>query len=270
MMKRIGLVLSGGGARAIAHLGIMKALEEEGISFSKIAGSSAGAVIAALYAGGMTSDEIYQKFVSLKLWSFINPIIPNSGFLSMNSAEKLIEQHLPVKTFEELKIEICVSATDLEKGTSVCFTKGDLIKPLLASCCVPVIYKPVEFEGRSYIDGGIINNLPVDLIKNDVDFVIGLHSNPIYPAFKPSGVKSMIERSFMMAVTCNVYAKKHLCDLFIEPPALGTYKIMDFSKAEEIYEIGYEYAKENMSSFGLEKLKYNSHDIPGADSTRNT
>ncbi|MGK7389771.1 MAG: patatin-like phospholipase family protein [Candidatus Cyclobacteriaceae bacterium M2_1C_046] len=269
-MKKIGLALSGGGARAIAHLGIMKALEAEGITFSKISGSSAGAVIAALYAGGMTPDEIYQKFVSLKLWSLINPIIPNSGFLSMSNAEKLIKENLPVKTFEELKIEICVSATDLEKGVSSCFTKGDLIKPLLASCCVPVLYKPVELEGRRYIDGGILNNLPVDLIKEDVDFVIGLHSNPIHPSFKPSGVKSMIERSFMMAVTCNVYARKHLCDIFIEPPALGTYKIMDFGKAEEIFDIGYTYAKENMSSFGLEKIKDDTHDIRGADSTRNT
>lgn len=269
-MKKIGLVLSGGGARAIAHLGIMKALEEEKITFSKIAGASAGAVIAALYAGGMTPEQIYDRFVNLKLWNFINPVIPGTGFLSMSNAEKLLNENLPVKSFEELNIDVCISVTDLEKGKSICFSKGELIQPLLASCCIPVLYQPVELNGRKYIDGGILNNLPVDLIKNDVDLTIGLHSNPIDPDFHPTGVKSMVERTLMMAITCNVYARKHLCDLFIEPPALGKYKVMDFSRAEEIFGIGYSYAKENISSFGLDKLKNEAYDFPGTDKTRNT
>lgn len=266
-MKKVGLVLSGGGARAIAHLGVMKALEEENIKFHKLSGSSAGAVIAALYAGGLTPDEIFELFVSLRLWTFINPTIPDSGFLNMTSAQKLLEEHLPVKTFEELDIDLCVSATDLEKGVSVCFSKGNLIKPLLASCCIPVLYKPIDFESRSYIDGGILNNLPVDLIRDEMDFIIGVHSNPIDSNFKPSGVKSMIERTLMMAITCNVYAKRHLCDIFIEPQALSTYKVMDFGKSEEIFNIGYRYTKDNIDSFGLEKINFNDHDFPGTDTS---
>lgn len=253
-MKNAGLVLSGGGARAIAHLGILKALDEEGVVYKKMAGASAGAVIAALYGGGMKPSEILELLVKLRIWSFVSPVIPRTGFLGMNSAEKLLQDHLPVKTFEELDIPICVSATDVTEGSTVCFTSGDLIKPLLASCCIPVLFNPVEYQGKHYIDGGILNNLPVDLIRNEVDVTIALHSNPIDPRFKPTGVKSMVERTLMMAITCNVYAKRHLCDVFIEPPELGTYKILDFNKAEEIFEIGYSHARKHMSSFQLENL----------------
>ena len=259
-MLKTGIVLSGGGARAIAHLGIIKALEEEGLNFYKIAGTSAGAVFGVLYAAGMKPDAILDLIIKLKFWSLISPVIPKSGFLSLASLEKLLIEHLPVKTFEELQKKVCINATNLNTGESVCFSSGDLIKPLLASCSIPVLFQPIVFGDNSYIDGGIINNLPADLIKNDVDFVIGLHSNPVDPDFKSSGVKSMIERTLMMAISCNVYARRDLCDIFIEPPELKKYKVLDFNKAKEIFEIGYRYTKENMHTFELEKIK-NRHDI---------
>lgn len=266
-MKKIGLVLSGGGARTIAHLGVIKALEEEGIEFHHMSGTSAGALIAALYAGGLNPDEIFSLLVKLRIWSFASPVIPKRGLLGMNNAEKLLQEHLPVKTFEELQIPICVSATDLNSGKSVCFSQGDLVKPLLASCCIPVLFNPVKYEGRSYIDGGILNNLPVDLIKDKVDFVIALHSNPVDPDFKPAGVKSVIERTLMMAITCNVYPKRQLCDVFIEPEELRTYKVLEFNKAEEIFDIGYKYAIDNMQRFGLKKLKAQQYDVSRADTS---
>jgi NTE family protein len=266
-VKKTGLVLSGGGARTIAHLGIIKAFEEEGISFHTISGSSAGAVIAALYAGGLKPKEILDLLVKLRVWSFASPVIPKRGLLGMNNAEKLLREHLPVKTFEELQIPVCLSATDINSGKSVCFSQGDLIKPLLASCCIPVLFNPVEIEGRSYIDGGILNNLPVDLIRDEVGFVVALHCNPIDHEFKPSGVKSMVERTMMMAITCNVYPKRHLCDIFIEPEDLKTYKVLEFNKAEEIFEIGYQYAIANMHTFKLKRLKEHTHDISGADTS---
>ena len=267
-MKKNGLVLSGGGARAIAHLGVLEALEEEGITFQRIAGTSAGAVIAAFYASGLKPRAVLDLLIELRLWSFVSPVMPRKGLLGLNGAEKLLHEHLPVKTFEELEIPVCVNTTDVCSGKPVCFTSGDLVQPILASCCIPVLFNPVQIDGRSYIDGGVLNNLPVDLIKDDVDFVVALHCNPIDQDFIPSGVKSMVERTLMMAINCNVAARKHLCDIFIEPEGLKKYKVLEFRKSEEIFELGYHYAMENMHRLDLKQLK--THDISGTNSSGHT
>ena len=147
--------------------------------------------------------------------------------------------HLPVKTFEELKIKLYISAADIGEGKTSYFSQGDLIKAILASSCLPVLFAPVEMDGKLMVDGGIINNLPVEPLVGQVDLIIGIHVNPTNPQYQISSIKSMIERTFHQAVSTNVKERIKYCDVFIEPVELGNHNIFDISRAKEIYDIGY-------------------------------
>lgn len=238
-MKKVGLVLSGGGARGIAHLGVIKALEEAGITFSAVSGSSAGAIIGAFYAQGYTTDEIVCIIKEIKTYHFLQPALSWKGILKMDVLRKFMEKHFRVNTFEELSLPLHVAATNLKTGITEFFSKGDLISALCASSCIPVLFDPVEHEGQLYIDGGILNNLPVEALKDHCDVLIGVHTNPIDHDFDPKNAKLVMERALLLAISCNVYSRRRTCDFFIEPKGLETFKVMDLSSIDVMCEIGY-------------------------------
>ncbi|MEL7146094.1 MAG: patatin-like phospholipase family protein, partial [Bacteroidota bacterium] len=106
---------------------------------------------------------------------------------------------------------------------------------------IPVVFDPVKIDEKYYIDGGILNNLPVEPVKETCDKVVGIHTNPIGVAEAPINMKMVMERSLMLAINCNIELRKSMCDLFIEPEGLDKYRVFDIKKAKEIYEIGYRY-----------------------------
>lgn len=242
----IGLVLSGGGARGISHLGVLAALEEYDLRPTHISGTSAGAIIGALYAAGYHPSEILKVIIKTKLFRYFKPDISFTGLLRMESTEKLYRQMLDVNSFESLNISLTVAATDIERGETVYFSEGELIKPLQASSCVPVIFAPVHIDGRYFIDGGILNNLPIEPLEGKCDCIIGVHSNALPAHLKVSNIKQIIERSLHLAINVNVEARRQRCDFFIEPPAMALFGVYDVAKAQEIYQIGYQYAKEKL------------------------
>ena len=144
-----------------------------------------------------------------------------------------------------------IGTTDLEHGSTFYFSQGELIKPILAAACIPVLFKPVEINGTKYIDGGILNNLPVEPIIGKCDKIIGVHTNPIHDDFQGKNVKNILERTMLMAISGNTKINAGRCDYYIEPPALGTYTGMDISKARELFDIGYQYTKEIIDNFDL-------------------
>ncbi|MDH5365532.1 MAG: patatin-like phospholipase family protein [Cyclobacteriaceae bacterium] len=243
-----GLVLSGGGVRGIAHLGVIKALDEIGIRPSAISGTSAGAIVGTMYAHGYSPDDILKIILKTKFLYAVRPSLSFTGLLSMEAMEKILKEYLP-DDFSNLKIPITIGTTDLKHGKTVFFSRGELIKPILASACIPVIFKPVEIEGVKYIDGGILNNLPVDPLLRKCDKIIGVHTNPISNNFTGSNAKNILERTMLMAISGNTKQNAAHCDYYIEPPELGGYTGMDISKAEELFEIGYRYTKENINIF---------------------
>lgn len=250
-----GLVLSGGGVRGVAHLGILKALEDHEIKIQQISGTSAGSIIGALYAAGHSVDDILKMITDIKAFRLLQPALSWKGFLNMEVVERFLEKYLP-DTFEELHLPLYVTATNLRKGVSESFSKGMLRKAICASSCIPVLFNPVEYQGELYIDGGILNNLPVDPIRDSCDVIIASHSNPIDNDFNPKNARFVMERALMMAITQNVYHRKPLCDVFFEPKGLEPYKVLDISKAKEIYQIGYDYARKKIDAEQLEdKLK---------------
>lgn len=243
---KIGLVLSGGGARGISHLGVLKALDEMGVRVSVISGTSVGSLTGCLYAYGYSPEEILQ-YISTGFFKAVRPAWTLSGLLSMNALKAELLRYMPENDFAALKIPVIVAATDLGKGRIQYFEEGELIPAIVASSCVPAVFNPVSIKNILYVDGGILDNLPVKPIRNKCDFIIASHCNPIDNSFDKRNLKAIIERSLLMAINGNTTQSKSLCNLLIEPPALGKFGGFDIGKAKEMFEIGYAYTKENFS-----------------------
>ncbi|TDE18685.1 patatin-like phospholipase family protein [Dyadobacter psychrotolerans] len=248
-MTKIGLVLSGGGARGISHIGAIKALAEQGIRPDIISGTSAGAFIGALLAYGYSPDEIYNIFLKTKFSGYLRFGFSLGGLLKIDRAEEILKKYIPENSFESLKIPLAVTATDINAGEEVCFRKGELFKPILASCCLPGIFKPINFQGRELVDGAIFNNLPVAAIENDADYLIGIHCNPIsFNKSASSNVHQITYRSFRLAMRGKAKASLDRCNLLIEAPELSAFNPFDFRHTEKLFEIGYRYTKELLAN----------------------
>jgi NTE family protein len=239
----LGIVLSGGGARGFAHIGVLKALNENGIFPEIISGVSAGSIVGAFYADGFTPDEIFDVFSDHRLKSYLELIFPKKGLLKISGLLKIIKQHLRSKTFETLKIPLIVSATDIIEGKTVYFSKGDIPKAIIASASIPVLFIPFEMNNSIYVDGGVLNNLPVEPIRELCRIVIGVHVNPTGKQLTFSSLANVAERSFHLSIAKNVKLNSKLCDFFIEPQELTNIGIFEVSKSKEIVDIGYNNTK---------------------------
>ena len=164
-MKKIGISLSGGGSRGIVHIGILKAFDEAGIKISMVTGTSAGAIVGLLYCSGYSPDSIMEIIRETKLIKYVRPAISFSGLLKLESIICVFKKYIKNNSFEELNIPLVVAATNIKKGTSSLLCDGDLIQSVLASCAVPVIFEPINIDSELYIDGGVLNNLPVEPLR---------------------------------------------------------------------------------------------------------
>lgn len=246
-MTRIGLALSGGGARGISHLGVIQALEEFGVQVSVVSGTSAGSIVASLYSYGYRPRQILDIIQKVSVFKSVKPAWTWIGLLSLDGLKEVLKANMPENSFNALKLPTTIAATDLKKGKVEYFNTGELITPITASCCVPAIFAPVTLNGNLYVDGGVLDNLPVRPIRSECDFVIGVHCNPVNPNFDPRNLKSVIERSLLMAINASTLSSKALCDIFIEPDKLHNISGFEIGKAQDIFDIGYEYTKKNFS-----------------------
>lgn len=235
----IGLVMSGGGVRGFAHLGAIKALEEAGLVPDVISGVSAGAIAGALYADGHSPDKIIKMFKETKLLKYVEITLPGKSIFKMTGLSRLIQQNLKAKTFEELKTPLFVTATNLSKGVCEYFNSGELLKRVMASATIPVLFPPLYIDGNACVDGGVINNFPIEPIEKLCDFIIGIHVNYHGYTDKFNSIIGIAERSFQLAFYAHLSPKAVKCDIFIEPQALAEYKLLDVSKIQEIFAIGY-------------------------------
>ena len=239
-MNKIGLVLSGGGARGFAHLGALKALEERNLKPDIIAGTSAGALAGVLYADGYSPDEIYDMFKLTKFKQFIELTFPTSGLFRPTGLHSFLKKNLRSRTFEQLKIPFTAVATDWEKAMTVNFSEGDkLIESVVASCCVPLIFSPVNVDGQYYVDGGIFKNLPASTIRDKCNVLFGINVTVIMPSEGKQNLKYYAERTFNMMSMSNTLPDKKLCDVLIETEGIEKYWMFDLSHIDSIIEIGY-------------------------------
>ncbi len=236
---KVGFALSGGGARGIAHLGVVKALDEMNIRPDMISGTSSGAILGTFLAAGFTPDNLLAYIKENKIVSSLKLAMSRTGLLKMDAAIKLYATYMGVKTFEELSIPLIISATDLVKAESVYFDSGDLFIPMQASSAIPVLFKPLPHNDMLLVDGGLINNLPVEPLMGKCDVIVGIHSNPVGLNDQLGSMRKVMERCFHLAVRNTIETRRAACDLFIEPSKLSGFRVFDVSKAEQIFEIGY-------------------------------
>ncbi|MBS1486417.1 MAG: patatin-like phospholipase family protein [Bacteroidetes bacterium] len=242
---KIGIALSGGGARGIAHIGVLKALEEMGVEIAVISGTSAGSIVASLYAQGLKPDQIFQLVAQLSLRKSVRPAWSMAGLFTMDGVRDLILKNIPGNNFSTLKIPLTIAATDLRKGEAVYFNSGELATAVVSSCSIPVVFNPVSLNGNVYADGGLLDNLPARCIRHQCDFLIGSHCNEISKEFDPKNFKNIIERSLLIAIYANTQQSKNLCNLSIAPPNMDRFTVFDIGKAKEIFEAGYQFTKSN-------------------------
>jgi NTE family protein len=251
---KTGLVLSGGGARGFAHLGVIQALNEAGIFPDVISGTSAGAITGVLYADGYSPGEIMKLMNSNSRLSYIRPTVPKVGLLQISGIIRILKDNLRAKTFEELKIPLFVTATNLNHGRIEYFSSGELLQPVIASASIPVLFKPVIINKFHYVDGGVLDNLPIKPIENNCSFIIGSFVNPTGFQENVSNLINIAERSFLLSMSKEVTEKAKKFDFFIAPQELRNYKILDPEKAEEVFLVGYNATKEQLKGVDIEKL----------------
>lgn len=239
-MREIGLALSGGGARGIAHLGVLAALDELEIPIGRLVGVSSGAIVGTFYAAGYAPKEVLRLFTAMSITRLLRPAFSKHGLLHLDAVQRLIEEQLGANfTFADLKIPLTLVATDLLEGVSVYFTEGPLLPPLLGSSAVPVLYRPVAYQGRQLVDGGLLNNLPIDPLLDQDLIVVGVHCNPVNPAARITTFRSLVERTLLLGINANTPARRLCCDLLIEPPDLRHFRTLSYRRATELYDIGY-------------------------------
>jgi len=242
---KIGLVLSGGGARGAAHIGVIKALEEYGIYATHISGTSAGAIIGALYANGVKWTEMLDFFKTIPLFRTNRYAYNKPGFIDTEMFYNDLKKYLPDDDFATLKKPLWVTATDIIKGSLKIFNEGQLIKPVLASASFPGVFTPTEINGSYYIDGGTLNNFPVEPLITDCDKIIGVYVNPL----KKINLKDLkhsytvVERAYKIKVATESSNKFSTCDLVVYPEGLINYGTFDMNKIDAIFQLGYTVTK---------------------------
>jgi NTE family protein len=251
---RIGLVLSGGGARGFAHLGVIQALNEAGIFPDVISGTSAGAIVGVLYADGYSPKEILKLTNSNSRLRYIRPIVPRNGLLQISGMVRILKDSLRSKTFEELKIPLFVTATDLNNGRVDYFSSGDLLNVIIASSSIPVLFKPVVIDNKHYVDGGVLDNLPIKPIENNCRFIIGSFVNPTGYEENVTNLISIAERTFLLSMSKEIAEKSKKFNLYIAPLELRNFKILDPDKSEELFQLGYKTTREKLKAVDIKSI----------------
>ncbi|QVY65562.1 patatin-like phospholipase family protein [Polaribacter sp. Q13] len=237
----IGLVLSGGGARGAAHIGVIKALEEHGIFPTHIAGTSSGAIVGGLYAAGVSWPEILNFFKTITIFSTYRYARNKPGFLNSANFYDDLKTFFPIDNFDALKKTLFVTAANIIDGSSKIFSQGQVIKPIIASASFPGVFTPTEINGNYYVDGGTLNNFPVEPLKTICTKIIGVYVNPLKEV-SINDLKhsySVIERAYKIKVAAESMNKFPECDLVITPQELVDYATFDMNNIDTIFNLGY-------------------------------
>ena len=243
--KKIGLALSGGGARGFAHVGALNVLARNGIHFDMIAGTSAGSIAGAAVASGMTPDQIDTMGRNFGWLNTLRPSLSFGGLLSSVPMGKMLRRTLPVSRFEDLKIPFAAVAFDVVKGEEVILKdSGDLVTAIRASCAVPGVFAPVPWGDKMLVDGGVTSVLPVDAVRTlGADVVIAidvLRCGNTFSSVPRTGIGIAI-RSVMTVIGSSSADQRGRCDHCIEP-AIAHIRPDQIRRADETIRLGEEAA----------------------------
>jgi len=241
---QLGITLSGGAARGYAHIGVLRAFEEAGIKFDYVSGASMGAIIGLLYAAGKTPDEMMEIAKTVKkrrVVSFGKCHLRKKG---LDYLEQILKKHIAEKTFDRLEKPFFVCVTNIESGQYEIISQGEIMPAVRASAAIPIMFSQQIINGIAYIDGGVVNNLPVEPLRDRCRTVVGISVNPIEYKNKKMKIKKRIMRVSELAINENEARRIEMCDYHLEVPGLGNIDFNDYNQPQKIHDMGYRAAKE--------------------------
>lgn len=246
--SKIGLALGGGGARGIAHIGVLKALEESNICVSYISGTSIGALVASYYAFGKNINDIKEIGKTLNFTSVIDFSLHKKGIFSTKSIENMIIRDLGNVNIEDAIIPLAICTTDISSGEQVILRQGSLAKAVCASTAIPGIFIPIEIDNRILMDGGISENVPISLLDEmgaGITLGINLNGSKSYPA--PKDMLTIMSNAIDIAIDLRTKDQLRKAD-FVIALNLEKYSRLDNSKQfEDIYSEGYQHTKQKIN-----------------------
>lgn len=237
---RIGLVLGGGAARGFAHVGVIQVLEEAGIRPYLVVGTSAGSLVAALYASGKTGAQLQKVAMSMEEAAFTDWMLPlfGRGMLRGDGLARYVNEQVGGRPIEAMPLRLGIVATDLNSGQGVLFQRGDTGTAVRASSAVPAIFEPVRIAGRNYVDGGLVAPVPVDYARQmGAELVVAVDiSSP--PEGNPADdtLQILLQTFAIMSKSINRYELRD-ADLVVRPPLSGV-RSSDFAARRRAIEAG--------------------------------
>ncbi len=248
---KVGLALSGGGARGFAHAGAIKAMLEVGLVPDVVAGVSAGSVVAVMHASGIPSDEMVDMFVDMKFNDLCEWKVPKDGFFSLERFKEFLRKHIKYKRIEDLPLRTIVCATNFETGQKVAFEQGSIADCVAASCCIPIVFKPIVIDGDRYVDGGVLANLPAWAIREKCKFLVGINCSPAKNEFAKDNILDIAMRSYELMAKNNAVHDMGLCDMLVRTDGIAKYKAFDLTGIRSVYNNGYQATMRFFESKGV-------------------
>lgn len=249
MLRRpkVGLALGSGGARGFAHLGVIKALREAEIPIDMIAGSSMGSMVGCFYATGIEIDRLYKLSKAFKRKYYLDFTVPKMGFIAGKRIKEFIRIFTHGKELQDLNIPMAVVATDLVRGEKVVFTEGPIAEAVRASIAIPGIFTPEKVNGRLLIDGGVIDRVPVSVVKEmGADVIIGVDVSHVNKNAEITSIYDVIMQSLDIMQMELVENRELASDILLRPRA-ETYSSKAFTNIDEIIYVGEEETRQQLT-----------------------
>lgn len=244
---KVGLALGGGAAKGIAHIGVLRAIEEKDIKIHCISGTSIGALIASYYAFGKTPTEIEKLIPELNFRKVMKLTLPRKGFISTERIEEMVLRDIGPVNIEEARIPLAIMTTDIRTGEAVVLDRGPLYKAVCASVSVPGIFIPTEHRGRVLVDGGLVENVPVSPLEGmgaGVSVAVDLNGVKKYP--EPEDIVTILGNAMDIAIDIRTKEQLKEADVVISMD-LSAFTRLDNSHAyEDILDIGYDTASKQI------------------------
>ncbi|WP_408956543.1 patatin-like phospholipase family protein [Natroniella sp. ANB-PHB2] len=250
MKPSIGLALGAGSARGLAHLGVLKVFEEEGILIDYLAGTSIGSIVGGFYAVGLDLHML-ERLAKHLTWDHLTDLtVPRRGLIAGNKAKEFFELLTKKKNFNQLELPFATVAVDIENGEEVIIDSGLVADGIRASMSIPGVYVPHQLDGRKLVDGAVLNRVPVSAVRGlGADIVIGVDvSHKVNYKSEVSTIFDVIMNSIDIMQQEITKHKNHGADLLIRPP-VGHIKSTDLDQARECIDLGYQSAKEAIPKF---------------------
>jgi len=242
--KKIGLALGGGVVLGAAHIGVLKAVEEFDIKISYLAGTSIGALIAALYAFGKSWEDIKAIALELDWFELSSLSISKYGLLSNKKIGKLITDNIGDVKFQDAKIPLAIITTDIASGKKVVITEGSVAEGVMASTCVPGVFQPVEVNDKLLVDGAIVENVPTNTLHEmGAEIVVGVDLNTKHNIKRPENIIDVLLNTFDYTLMNASKLQTEDADILITPD-LSSFNLIDLEQIPDLIDKGYEDAKE--------------------------